>query len=169
MKNILKLGVLGIVVATPFVSNAAVRTLKDLIDLVIDYLGYAIPLIMSIAIVVFIYGVYKYFIKVDADRAQAGNYILYGVIGFFLMLSFWGLVNILINTLGLDNNIRGVPFIGTSGGNNNGGYIQNPRSSNNNGGFIQNPNTPNNNSGFIQNPSNNSIDSFAPPSTQNSI
>jgi hypothetical protein len=28
---------------------------------------------------------------------------MYGVIGFFVMLSFWGLVNIIDNTLKLDN------------------------------------------------------------------
>jgi hypothetical protein len=124
MKNITKFAVVGMLTVMPLISFGAVRTLKDLIDLVIDYLGYAIPLIMSLSIVVFIWGVYKYFIKVDADRAEAGNYILYGVIGFFLMLSFWGVVNILIQTLNLDNNIRGIPFIGSDGGSRGGTFYE---------------------------------------------
>lgn len=104
------------VLVMPVITLAA-RTLKDLIDLAIEYLGYAIPLIMSLAIVTFIWGIYKYFFKVDADKKEAGNLVLFGVIGFFLMLSFWGLVNVLANTLNLQTMPTfGVPFIRSSGG-----------------------------------------------------
>jgi hypothetical protein len=124
MKNILKFGVLSMVALMPVITFAQGKDLEYLIRLAIRYLGLLIPFIMSLAIVVFIWGVYKYFIKVDADRAEAGNYILYSIIGFFLMLSLWGLVNILVNTFRLDPYMPGIPFIGTSGGNDNGNSFE---------------------------------------------
>jgi len=122
-KHITKGALVGVFVLMPVITFA-VRTLADLIDLFIYYLGYAIPLIMSLAIVVFIWGIYQHFFKADADKKEAGNFILYGVLGFFLMLSFWGLVNILINTFGLQtNNVNGgIPFIRSSGGSGAGAF-----------------------------------------------
>lgn len=137
LKNKYKLGIMSLMGLVPAVTFAQTRTLADLIGIIIGYLGLAIPLILSLSIVVFIYGVYKYFIKIDAEKKEAGNFILYGVLGFFLMLSFWGLVNILINTFRLDTRIPGIPFIRTTGGNNDSVFIQNPRS--NDSVFIQNP------------------------------
>jgi hypothetical protein len=68
-----------------------------------------IPLLFAVAFLVFIWGVFKYFILSggDEDGQKAGRQlILWGLIGFFVMFSVWGLVNILINTFGLSSNIR---------------------------------------------------------------
>jgi hypothetical protein len=68
-----------------------------------------IPLIFAVAFLVFIYGVFKYFILSGGDeeaQKSGRQLILWGLIGFFVMFSVWGLVNILINTFGLNSNIR---------------------------------------------------------------
>ena len=52
-------------------------------------------------------------------RTKMKNTMIYGIIGLFVMISFWGIVNILINTFELDTSpYVSVPYfdsIGTSG------------------------------------------------------
>ena len=118
----------GVVAFIPSVSFAANRTLSDLTSLLGSYMQQAIYLIMAFAVLTFVWGIYNYYLKPDADRGEAMNYVLYGTIGFFLMLSFWGLVNIIKNTLDLDNTAPSIPVIqslqfrsGTSGVGSGGG------------------------------------------------
>ncbi len=102
MKSKIPLAILT-VLTVPLVSFAAGRTLADIIDLIIYYLNIVLVLFMGAAVVIFVYHVIKYFILPNADRSEAGSYVLYSVIGFFVILSFWGLVNVLQNTFGLQN------------------------------------------------------------------
>jgi hypothetical protein len=39
----------------------------------------------------------------DEKKAAAKDKIIYGIVGLFIMISVWGLVNILVNTFGLNN------------------------------------------------------------------
>lgn len=72
----------------------------------------AVPVLFAIAFIVFIFGVFQYFIMSRGDEeksANAKNLMLYGLIGFFLMVSVWGLVNILIGTVSLNSNTPTFP------------------------------------------------------------
>ena len=101
----------GALAFIPSVSFAVNKTLSDLTSLLGSYMQQAIYLIMAFAVLTFIWGIYNYYFKPDADRGEAMNYVLYGTIGFFIMLSFWGLVNIIKNTLDLDNTAPSIPVI----------------------------------------------------------
>lgn len=70
---------------------------------VIKYLNLALYLFMAIAIVFFVYHVIKYFILPNDSRKEAGSYVLFSIIGFFVILSVWGIVNIVAGTFGLNN------------------------------------------------------------------
>jgi cellulose synthase/poly-beta-1,6-N-acetylglucosamine synthase-like glycosyltransferase len=78
-------------------------TLYDLIWYIISYANVILVLMIGVAVVVFVFYVIKYFIIADADRKEGGKYVMYSLIGFFVVLSFWGLVNILLNTFGFNN------------------------------------------------------------------
>ena len=52
---------------------------------------------MGVALVVFVWNIIKYFIK-ENDHKEAAPYVMWSIIGFFVILSLWGLVNILKNT-----------------------------------------------------------------------
>jgi hypothetical protein len=82
---------------------ATSKNLASIIDIIISYANRILVLMMGIAVVMFVFYVIKYFIKADADRTQAGSYVMWSLIGFFVILSMWGLVNILQNTFGLQN------------------------------------------------------------------
>jgi len=116
----------GIVVMLPVVAFAA-RDLRELVYLTIDYFNIAIYAIMALAIVLFMWNVFIYFFKSEGDKKAAGNYVMYSVIGFAVMLSFWGMVNLVVNTLQLeDSNPRGVvvPFSGDTGASGNNTFVK---------------------------------------------
>lgn len=91
-------------ISFPFITMAAgQQTLGSLITTIIGYANQLLFLMMGIAVVMFVFNIIKYFIKADADRSQAGQYVMWSLIGFFVIFSLWGLVNILQNTFGLKN------------------------------------------------------------------
>jgi hypothetical protein len=105
MKNIFKYTSSSLVITLlPYISfGAEKKTLATLIDVIIGYFDQFLLLLMGLAIVIFTWNVIKYYIRPGADRTEAGNYVLYSVIGFFVLLSFWGIVNVLQETFGLKN------------------------------------------------------------------
>lgn len=63
-----------------------------------------VPLIFALIFAVFIWGVVQYFfLKVDDEKARASGkqFVLWGVLGMVLLFSIWGLVNLLLSTLGI--------------------------------------------------------------------
>ena len=79
------------------------QTLSTVISTILDILNKALVLLIAVALVMFVYNVIKYYVKADADRAQAGQYVMYSILGFFIILSFWGLVSVLQKTFNLDS------------------------------------------------------------------
>src|SRR5688572_18957148 len=61
-----------------------------------------IPIIVTLGLVYFIWGVVQYFIA-DAEEAKktGKDRIIYGIIALAVITSLWGLVNLLANTFGL--------------------------------------------------------------------
>ena len=63
-----------------------------------------VPSIFALAFLVFIWGVFKYFLlnqDSDESRAEGRSFILWGILGMVLLFGVWGVVNLLITTLGL--------------------------------------------------------------------
>ncbi len=70
---------------------------------------YLVPLIFALAFIVFLWGVYSTFIAGGANeekRAEGQKLVAYGIIGFFLMVSVWGIVNVLLNSTGFNASSR---------------------------------------------------------------
>ena len=102
MKNISKQISLLAILLAPSITFAADQDLKSIARLVTDYLNIGISMIIGLAVVVFIWNVFIYFFT-EKDKVEAGKYVLYSVIGFVVILSFWGIVAIFRNTLDLNN------------------------------------------------------------------
>lgn len=63
-----------------------------------------VPLLFAVAFIVFLYGIAKAYIFSigDAEAVKKGHTLmLWGLIGFVVMISIWGLVNVVANTFGL--------------------------------------------------------------------
>ena len=72
-----------------------------------------IPLVFAIAFLTFIWGIFQYFIQGghDEEKRESGKQlILWGLIGFFVMVSVWGLVHLLLGTVVLNNTAPPYPI-----------------------------------------------------------
>ncbi|HUQ30216.1 MAG TPA: hypothetical protein VM103_01710 [Candidatus Paceibacterota bacterium] len=61
-----------------------------------------VPFIYTIGFVIFVWGCFKYFIygaDSEEERKKGRDLVVWTLVGFFLMTSLWGLVNILTGTL----------------------------------------------------------------------
>ncbi len=63
-----------------------------------------IPLIIALAVVMFIWGVVQYVINSDeeAKKAKGKQFMIWGIIGLTVMIAVWGLVKILGSTFGIE-------------------------------------------------------------------
>lgn len=73
---------------------------KCAVEYTVDYINILVPLVIGIALLLFLFGLIKY-VRAGADEkmhAEARNLIIWGIVGLFVMTSVWGLVNIITNT-----------------------------------------------------------------------
>lgn len=87
-----------------------IESIADVFNLAICILRKSVwPLLISISVIVFIIGVIKYISNGDdsTKREEGRNFIIYGLVGLFVIVSVWGLVGVLQGTFGLGN----TPFI----------------------------------------------------------
>lgn len=86
---------------------AAVNNLSDVGAFIINVINnILVPVIFAIAFIVFVWGAFQTFILGGGEEAKekGKNLMLWGLIGFFVMVSVWGLVNILTGTVSFGNN-----------------------------------------------------------------
>ena len=63
-----------------------------------------VPVLFAVAFIVFLYGIAKAYIFSSGEPAEiekGHKLILWGIIGFVVMISLWGLVNVVTITFGL--------------------------------------------------------------------
>lgn len=68
--------------------------------------GVLVPVLFALAFIVFIWGAFTTFIlgaTSEETKDKGKNLMLWGLIGFFVMISVWGLVNILTGTFSLNS------------------------------------------------------------------
>jgi len=93
--------------ALPLVSMAAISNVADAGSFVINTINNVlVPVLFAIAFIVFLWGAFQTFIigaTSDDTKEKGKNLMLWGLIGFFVMVSIWGLVNILTGTVSFGN------------------------------------------------------------------
>jgi uncharacterized membrane protein YuzA (DUF378 family) len=83
-----------------------IGNVNDLFSRVASIANALVYILVGFAVLYIIYSIVMYFIKSgegDENRHKAGMQIFYGIVGLFVIVSVWGLVNILLNTFGTDN------------------------------------------------------------------
>ncbi len=78
--------------------------------------GTLIPLVFGIALLVFIYGMFQYFILGGGDedsRDKGRKLMLWSIVGFVVMVSIFGIVNLIAGGLGFskEENIQNIPNV----------------------------------------------------------
>lgn len=118
MKSFLKVLLLVAIISLPVMvlAQGSVDNLGEGFEAIIDIINsYVIPLIIGVAGLIFMIGVIKYVTAGDdaAGREGARNMMVWGIVALFVMISVWGLVNLLVGTFNLDSDLdsRDIPTI----------------------------------------------------------
>jgi hypothetical protein len=106
---------------------AEAQTLPGIITSITGLLNTVIPLLFAIATVVFLWGVIMYITAGGEEdkRTEGRNYIIYGLIGLFVMVAVWGIVNVLLSFFALNlaaPSIPNIPGVGAGAGAGGGGF-----------------------------------------------
>ena len=64
-----------------------------------------IPLLIALSVMYFMWGASTFIRSADdaSKRAEGRQFMIYGIIALFVLISFWGLVAVLSNTFGVNN------------------------------------------------------------------
>ncbi len=114
MKKYSILALSSIFVLTPVIALAQFGQINTFFGQILDFINdILIPLIFAIALLVFIWGAFKYFIYGGADedkRKEGTQLMIYAVVGFVLMVSVFGIVNLIAGGLGFSGeNLQDIP------------------------------------------------------------
>ena len=108
-----KLSYISTAFLLPLLAFAQINSITDAGHIVINLIdNVAVPIVFAMAFLVFIYGIFQYFIQEghDEEKREAGrSLMLWGIIGFFVMVSVWGLVHVLLGTFSLQSQAPAYP------------------------------------------------------------
>jgi hypothetical protein len=79
--------------------------------------GVAIPFLMSLAFLAFVWGMFQFFIAGGADeekREKGKSLMIYATLGFVMIVLLYGIVNFIDDSLGLDKTTIVVPDLPTA-------------------------------------------------------
>lgn len=97
------------VFAVPTAASAV--TFIDTLNLVNTVINAFVPILLSVAVVVFFFGVIKYLTSLgNSDkRNEAVQLMIWGVVAIFVMVSLWGIIRLLQSTFRVGNSEPVVP------------------------------------------------------------
>lgn len=79
---------------------------EQLLSNILDFTNNVlIPFIIAIGFLVFVWGMFQYFIAGGANdeaKEKGKSLMIYATLGFVLIIIFWGVVNLLTQSTGLD-------------------------------------------------------------------
>lgn len=108
MKLLLSILTLALTPVLTFAQGTApvTRTVDGFLNYIIYLAGRALPLLILAAVVLLLFGIVKtFFFQSSEDKRKEGKaFIGWGIVALFVMVSVWGLVNVLRGTFQLDNN-----------------------------------------------------------------
>lgn len=80
--------------------------LSTLIGTIQGWINLLIPLMLSLAILVFFWGLVKYIMNAGDEGAKESGktLMIWGMIALFVMVAFWGIIGWVSNSLGLNAN-----------------------------------------------------------------
>lgn len=89
--------VLGSMPLFAFAANAF-----SILDTISRLLKVIIPILITLAVVYFIWGVIQYTVSNDEEaKKKAKSGIIQGLIGLFVIVAFWGIISVVENTFGV--------------------------------------------------------------------
>src|SRR3989344_1349190 len=102
---------LSFFVVAPFVASAgtSVSSLGDLLGVFMTIINALMPFIVALVVLFFIWGVFQFVMAAGDEEARktGRDKMIFGIIGIFVMVSVWGLVNLLEGSFGVTRDVVG--------------------------------------------------------------
>jgi len=88
--------------ALPLISFAQqLDSLKTLVESIREIIDMIIPITISIALLGFFWGLVRYIFGKEDDKAAAKKTMIWGVVALFVMVTVWGLVGFIGESVGI--------------------------------------------------------------------
>ena len=83
----------------PMIAFAQVTNFAEALGVIQGLLNGLLPVLVAFAVAVFSWGVLKYIRASDnpEQRTEGRELMIYGIVAIFIMVSLWGLVNIIVD------------------------------------------------------------------------
>jgi uncharacterized membrane protein len=96
------MNILSIVVNTVEAASTADAFGKAIAPILVHIINPIVMFMLALALVVFVFGILEMLSKgADAEAHSKGKtHMVAGVVGMFIMISAWGIINIIANTVG---------------------------------------------------------------------
>ena len=91
--------------------------LEGILETLADLINLATPIVVALALLYFFWGLANYILAAekDDDRKKARSIMVYGLLALFIMVSVWGIINVVRDTFDLDDTNIDVPGINING------------------------------------------------------
>jgi len=81
---------------------ALAQTVESILSRIAGIINMLTIIVVALALLFFLWGLAKYIMSGPGEGQEAGrNMMIWGIIALFVMVSVWGLVRVLSNTLGV--------------------------------------------------------------------
>lgn len=101
MKKLIPFGILAMF---PIVAMAQGTNLTNIVDTIGNLIAQITPIIVGLALLYFFWGLAKYVLSAgdEEKKTEGRNIMIWGIIALFVMVSVWGLVQVVASTLNVD-------------------------------------------------------------------
>ncbi|XKT74179.1 MAG: pilin [Patescibacteria group bacterium UBA2163] len=91
-------------------------TLNDILQTIAGLIDLATPIVVALALLYFFWGLAQYILNAgDENKKKEGREIMiWGIIALFVMVSIWGIVNVIQDTFDLRGGTIEVPQVETN-------------------------------------------------------
>lgn len=95
--------------------------LFGVLDVFGDLINLATPIVVALALLFFFWGLANYILSAGDDKKkdEGKRIMIWGVLALFVMVSVWGIINVVRDTFNLDDNTIDVPIVDIQGGQTN--------------------------------------------------
>lgn len=107
MKKNLKLGLVLASMTSPMFAFAQ-TPLEDTLGTFSDIIDFLIPVMLSLAVLVFFWGLVKYIANASDEAAKESGktLMIWGMVAMFVMVAFWGIIGYVQQSLGLSEEVE---------------------------------------------------------------
>lgn len=91
--------------------------LFGILQILADLINLATPIVVALALLYFFWGLATYILNASNEekKKDGRNIMIWGILALFIMVSVWGIINVVRDTFQLDDNNINVPGIEIDG------------------------------------------------------